>query len=124
MASVEPLTFQVIADPDTATLSALQIKELYESNSDTNALTDALLAKLEGLSAEKIEDIEGKPARSEGRSGGRSGGRGGRSGSRGGRSGGRQSEEAKSREPRDSDAPKRSRQRRRDRKRGEARQAD
>lgn len=45
--------FVKTSDPDllNAVMSAVQIKTAYESNSDTNALTNALLAKLNSLTA-------------------------------------------------------------------------
>lgn len=44
-------TYVKLSDPDllNAALSAAQIKAAYESNPDTNAFTNALLAKLQGL---------------------------------------------------------------------------
>lgn len=46
-------TFVKLSDPDllNAVMSAAQIKTAYESNSDTNAFTNALLAKLNGIAA-------------------------------------------------------------------------
>ncbi len=46
-------TFVKISDPDllNAVMSASQIKSAYESNSDTNAFTNALLSKLNAIAA-------------------------------------------------------------------------
>lgn len=54
-------SFIKISDPDllNAVMSALAIKTAYESNADTNAFTNALLAKLNGIAAgaQKNSDI-------------------------------------------------------------------